>query len=78
MLYGRGTEQDRMLSRADDGASSAPVIHGEAGIGRTSLLEYAAELFLSPRTVGHHLYRAFPGLGITSRTELPLLLGQDR
>ncbi|MFJ8636896.1 AAA family ATPase [Streptomyces sp. NPDC093568] len=39
--------------------------------------EIATQLFLSPRTVGHHLYRAFPKLGITSRTELPQLLGQD-
>ncbi|MFB8059031.1 LuxR C-terminal-related transcriptional regulator [Kitasatospora purpeofusca] len=36
--------------------------------------EIAAQLFLSPRTVGHHLYRAFPKLGIGSRTELAALL----
>ncbi|MEU7862056.1 AAA family ATPase [Nonomuraea sp. NPDC049141] len=30
----------------------------------------AAQLFLSPRTVSHHLYRAFPKLGVTTRTEL--------
>ncbi|MFD0264310.1 AAA family ATPase [Kitasatospora indigofera] len=36
--------------------------------------EIAAQLFLSPRTVGHHLYRAFPKLGIGSRTELASLL----
>ncbi|MFE5109426.1 ATP-binding protein [Streptomyces sp. NPDC056663] len=36
--------------------------------------EIAAQLFLSPRTVGHHLYRAFPKLGISSRTELATLL----
>ncbi|MGW0708500.1 AAA family ATPase [Streptomyces sp. NPDC002643] len=39
--------------------------------------EIATQLFLSPRTVGHHLYRAFPKLGITSRTELPRLLGRN-
>ncbi|GHD82781.1 ATP-binding protein [Streptomyces goshikiensis] len=36
--------------------------------------EIGAQLFLSPRTVGHHLYRAFPKLGVTSRTELADLL----
>ncbi|MCF2525921.1 helix-turn-helix transcriptional regulator [Yinghuangia soli] len=32
--------------------------------------DIAAQLFLSPRTVGHHLYKAYPKLGILSRTEL--------
>jgi DNA-binding CsgD family transcriptional regulator len=32
--------------------------------------DVAAKLFLSPRTVGYHLYKAFPKLGVTSRTEL--------
>lgn len=32
--------------------------------------DIAAQLFLSPRTVGHHLYKAYPKLGIVSRTEL--------
>lgn len=35
--------------------------------------EIAAQLFLSPRTVGHHLYRAFPKLGISRRAELAQL-----
>ncbi|WP_199742909.1 helix-turn-helix transcriptional regulator [Nocardia stercoris] len=32
--------------------------------------DIAARLFLSPKTVSHHLYRAFPKLGVTVRTEL--------
>ncbi|WP_435172701.1 helix-turn-helix transcriptional regulator [Actinacidiphila sp. bgisy145] len=32
--------------------------------------EVAEKLFLSPRTVGSHLYRAFPKLGITARSQL--------
>ncbi|WP_324188460.1 helix-turn-helix transcriptional regulator [Nocardia higoensis] len=32
--------------------------------------DIAAHLFLSPRTVGHHLYKAYPKLGVASRSEL--------
>ncbi|MET7695590.1 AAA family ATPase [Streptomyces sp. NPDC005483] len=32
--------------------------------------EIGAQLFLSPRTVGYHLYRLFPKIGIASRAEL--------
>ncbi|WP_165555946.1 helix-turn-helix transcriptional regulator [Kribbella pittospori] len=32
--------------------------------------EIAAELFLSPRTVGHHLYKAYPKLGVSRRSQL--------
>jgi DNA-binding CsgD family transcriptional regulator len=37
--------------------------------------QIAERLFLSPRTVGSHLYRAFPKLGIASRAELRDALG---
>ncbi len=37
--------------------------------------QIAAQLFLSPRTVGAHLYRIFPKLGVTSRAGLGLALG---
>jgi DNA-binding CsgD family transcriptional regulator len=32
--------------------------------------QIGSQLFLSPRTVGYHLYRAFPKLGVTAREEL--------
>jgi DNA-binding CsgD family transcriptional regulator len=35
--------------------------------------EIAAQLFLSPRTVEYHLYKAYPKLGISSRKELSRL-----
>ncbi|MFG6195294.1 AAA family ATPase [Nonomuraea sp. JJY05] len=36
--------------------------------------EIAARLFLSPRTVGHHLNKAYPKLGVTRRLELAQLV----
>ncbi len=40
--------------------------------------EIAQTLFLSPRTVGAHLYHAFPKLGVTARTQLRDLVDQLR
>ncbi|WP_460781716.1 helix-turn-helix transcriptional regulator [Microbacterium shaanxiense] len=37
--------------------------------------EIGERLFLSPRTVGSHLYRSFPKLGVSSRSRLRDLLG---
>jgi DNA-binding CsgD family transcriptional regulator len=36
--------------------------------------EIGQRLYLSPRTVGSHLYRMFPKLGISSRAELASVL----
>ncbi len=38
--------------------------------GGASNKQIGAQLFLSPRTVGYHLYKAFPKLGVTAREEL--------
>ncbi|GLZ08489.1 transcriptional regulator [Actinomadura sp. NBRC 104412] len=35
--------------------------------------EIGSQLYLSPRTVGHHLYKAFPKIGVTRRAELSRL-----
>jgi len=39
--------------------------------------EIGSRLFLSPRTVGSHLYRIFPKLGIATRGEVARALGLD-
>ncbi|MFB6807237.1 AAA family ATPase [Streptomyces sp. NPDC056387] len=39
--------------------------------------EIGERLFLSPRTVGTHLYQAFPVLGVTSRSQLRDVVDQD-
>ncbi|CAM3254652.1 helix-turn-helix transcriptional regulator [Stackebrandtia soli] len=36
--------------------------------------DIGAQLFLSPRTVGYHLYKAYPKLGVVSRSELGRLV----
>src|SRR3954453_13530466 len=45
MLKGRRSERDvldRQLQRVRDGVSSALVVRGEAGVGKTALLDYVA------------------------------------
>ncbi|ATL33080.1 AAA family ATPase [Streptomyces formicae] len=48
-------------------------IVGLAARGMTNR-EIGERLFLSPRTVGSHLYRSFPKLGVTARSQLRDLL----
>ncbi|MGW2638110.1 AAA family ATPase [Streptomyces sp. NPDC001348] len=64
-------------------AGSGPLTAQELRIARlvaTGLTnkEVGAELRLSPRTVGAHLYRIFPKLGITSRAALARALPRGR
>ncbi|SNT64215.1 regulatory protein, luxR family [Streptosporangium subroseum] len=66
MLYGRAGEQadiERLLAEAKTGQSGALVIRGQAGIGKSALLDYAAG-----RAEGMRVLR---GVGIESEAELP-------
>ncbi|MFD0523965.1 helix-turn-helix transcriptional regulator [Paractinoplanes durhamensis] len=58
---------------AADGASALTPQEreiAELAAGGLSNKEIGAKLFLSPRTVGAHLYRVFPKLGVSSRASL--------
>ncbi|MFI6833617.1 ATP-binding protein [Kribbella sp. NPDC050241] len=66
MLYGRTSERaeiDQLLRRAHRGRSGVLIVRGDAGIGKTSLLEYAAR-----SATGMRVLR---GTGIESEAELP-------
>jgi DNA-binding CsgD family transcriptional regulator len=66
MLRGRASECaqiDQLLAAARDGRSSALVLRGEAGIGKTALLDYAAE--------AHDGARVLRAGGAEAEMELP-------
>jgi DNA-binding CsgD family transcriptional regulator len=66
MLHGRSAETariDELLAAAREGRSGALVVRGEAGVGKTSLLDYAAEAAAG--------IRVLRGTGIESEAELP-------
>ncbi|HTJ66654.1 MAG TPA: AAA family ATPase [Actinospica sp.] len=75
------TAADAVVTRSNSPAQAALAVltSQEAQIVRLaaqglSNRDIAAQLVLSPRTVGHHLYKAYPKLGVVSRGELPALL----
>jgi DNA-binding CsgD family transcriptional regulator len=66
VLAGRGTEcarLDELLAEAQVGRSAVLVLRGEPGIGKSALLDYAAE-----RAQGYHVLRA---IGVEWEMELP-------
>ena len=81
MLVGRGNERarlDGLIARARCGESAALVVHGEPGIGKTRLLEYAAVAaagftVLHARPLEAESELAFAGLSDLLRPVLRLL-----
>jgi hypothetical protein len=68
------------------GAASGTRVLRTAGVETEAELAFAgctwrcgpswtgSQLFLSPRTVGYHLYKAYPKLGVASRAQLAHLV----
>jgi AAA ATPase domain len=87
VLFGRATERaiiDRLLADARAGRSGALVVRGEAGVGKTALLDYAAAAGTvasdNGAPPGVAAVRVIRGAGLQSEVELPfaglhLLLG---
>lgn len=78
MLYGRGEQSvriERMLAQARKGRSSALVLVGESGIGKTSLLQHAREKARGFRVLQANAVRAE---GEVSYAGLDQLLGAAR
>ncbi|WP_182905217.1 helix-turn-helix transcriptional regulator [Microbispora sp. H13382] len=69
MLWGRATDQaviDGLLDRARAGRSGVLVVRGEPGIGKTSLLAYAADRARDTRDM-----RVLRGVGVETEAEIP-------
>jgi DNA-binding CsgD family transcriptional regulator len=66
--------RERVPAARDQLSSQELQIAQMAATGMTNR-EIGQQLYLSPRTVGSHLYRLFPKLGVTSRNQLAGALG---
>jgi len=69
-LRASGEKSVRRLSRASERLTPQELQIAQMAAGGLSNREIGQSLFLSHRTVGFHLYRLFPKLGITSRNQL--------
>jgi len=65
------------MSARDQLTTSELQIAQMAAAGLTNQ-EIGQRLYLSPRTVSSHLYRIFPKLGITSRSQLHAALASRK
>ena len=89
MLYGRSAECDaleRLLADAHRSRSGVLVVRGEAGAGKSALLDHAAGQATgmvertggNPLALDYHLRNVFVKLGVSSRAELIRLQLADR
>ena len=65
-----GSTRQRTTSADGSGLTPQELQIAELAAAGLANRDIAAQLFLSPRTVAYHLYKAYPKLGIRSRTEL--------
>lgn len=71
--YVTRTSQDRPATELLDRLTPQELQVVQQAAAGASNRDIAARLYLSPRTVGYHLYKAFPKLNVTSRRELAQL-----
>jgi DNA-binding CsgD family transcriptional regulator len=69
-LRASGETVGRRTAEARDRLTAQELQIGSLAAEGLSNREIGERLFLSPRTIGSHLYRIFPKLGITSRAQL--------
>lgn len=69
-LRASGENSPQRLPRASDRLTPQELQIAQMAAAGMSNREIAQSLFLSHRTIGFHLYRLFPKLGITSRNQL--------
>jgi ATP/maltotriose-dependent transcriptional regulator MalT len=69
-LRASGENSPRRLPRASDRLTPQELQIAQMAAAGMSNREIGQSLFVSHRTVGFHLYRLFPKLGITSRNQL--------
>src|SRR4051812_10626997 len=68
-LFGREREREVLDRLLDGGRGGVLVVHGEAGVGKTALLEYAIE--------AAHEFRIARTSGVEAEMELPFAAAQQ-